>query len=154
MFANIAFGALLTASTVAVHALCTASLIAFLRAIHVDHWALRSVWTRVAVISALVVGMFLVSVVEAGLWAAVYVGLGAIPDFAEALYFSPDMACFFARAVGFVPGRRHGCFYIDDRPGRTQCPDPGYPCWPHGVNPHVWANLCRHTRSAYRYLSK
>ncbi len=88
MFANIAFGALLTASTVAVHALCTASLIAFLRAMHVDHWALRSVWTRVAVISALVVGMFLVSVVEAGLWAATYVSLGAIRDFGEALYFS------------------------------------------------------------------
>jgi len=88
MFANIAFGALLTASTVAVHALCTASLIAFLRAMHVDHWALRSVWTRVTVISALVVGMFLVSVVEAGLWSATYVSLGAIPDFSEALYFS------------------------------------------------------------------
>ena len=88
MFANIAFGALLTASTVAVHALCTASLIAFLRAVRVDHWALRSVWTRVTVVSALVVGMFLVSVAEAGLWAATYVSLGAIPDFSEALYFS------------------------------------------------------------------
>jgi len=88
MFANIAFGALLTTATMIIHALCTAALIAFVRGTHVGHWSLRTLWARVLVVSSLVVAMFLVSVFEASLWAAVYVGLGAIEQFAEALYFS------------------------------------------------------------------
>jgi hypothetical protein len=88
MFANIGLGALMTIATMAVHALCTAALIAFLRTIHVNHWAIRNLWTRVGVISGLVVALLLVSVLEASLWAAIYVGLGTMRDFAEALYFS------------------------------------------------------------------
>jgi len=78
----------MTIVTVTVHALCTAALIGFLRTIHIDHWAIRTQWTRVGVVSGLVGALLLVSVLEASLWAAVYVGLGAIQDFAEALYFS------------------------------------------------------------------
>ena len=32
--------------------------------------------------------MFLVTLIESMIWAAVYVGVGAIPDLSEALYFS------------------------------------------------------------------
>jgi hypothetical protein len=85
MLTNIGLGALMTIATVVIHALCTAAVIAFLRTIHVDHWALRTLWTRVGVISGLVVALLLVSVLEASLWAAVYMGLGTMQDFAEAL---------------------------------------------------------------------
>jgi hypothetical protein len=43
---------------------------------------------RVLVISALVAGMFLVSLLEALLWAYAYLRVGAIADFETAFYFS------------------------------------------------------------------
>ena len=79
---------LLTVATTVTHALCTAGLITFLRATHAHHWALRTIWSRVSVISGLVLVLFLVSVSEASRWAAVYVSVGAIEGFEEALYFS------------------------------------------------------------------
>jgi len=44
--------------------------------------------TRVSLISAGVLLMFLASLLEAGTWAAVYLAVGAIPDLETALYFS------------------------------------------------------------------
>ena len=78
----------MTIGTMAVHALCTAGLIAFLRTMHAGHWAVRTTWTKVAVISVLVLAMFLASVLEASIWAAIYVFVDAIQSFEEALYFS------------------------------------------------------------------
>lgn len=43
---------------------------------------------RAMLISSLVVGMFLVSLLEALLWAYAYLRVGAIADFEPALYFS------------------------------------------------------------------
>ena len=43
---------------------------------------------RVLMISSLVVGMFLVSLLEAVIWAYAYLRVGAIADFEAALYFS------------------------------------------------------------------
>jgi voltage-gated potassium channel Kch len=48
----------------------------------------RSLWVRVSHIAALVLLMFLASVVEVALWAATYLQLGAIEGFEKALYFS------------------------------------------------------------------
>jgi Ion channel len=88
MLWNISLGALLTILTTTIHALCTAGLIAYLRGSHADQRALRSVWTRVAFLSGLVLVMFSVSVLEAMLWAAVYTVSGDLASFEEALYFS------------------------------------------------------------------
>ena len=49
---------------------------------------MTSIWMRSLVVGALVLIMFLATLLEASLWAATYVGLGAISEFEEALYFS------------------------------------------------------------------
>jgi len=49
---------------------------------------MRSAATRVSVISAVVLVMFLAALLEAGTWAAVYLAVGALPDLETALYFS------------------------------------------------------------------
>ena len=51
-------------------------------------WGMRSAATRVSVISAVVLVMFLAALLEAGTWAAVYLAVGATPDLETALYFS------------------------------------------------------------------
>ena len=88
MFENIFLGALLTLATTVMHALFTVGLIAFLRSEHVAQWAFRTRWSRVSVISVLVLLLFLLSVFEASLWAVAYVTVGAIQGLEEALYFS------------------------------------------------------------------
>lgn len=88
MLQQVAFGSLLLLGTTAIHALCTAAVLGVLRRTHAGVWANRSATTRVSVISAVVLGMFLAALLEAGIWAAVYVAVGAIPDLETALYFS------------------------------------------------------------------
>jgi voltage-gated potassium channel Kch len=81
-------GVLLTLATSVLHGLATAGLITFLRGDRFIEWFLRTIRARVALIALLVLSLFLVSVFEAGVWGAVYVKIGAIADFEEALYFS------------------------------------------------------------------
>ena len=88
MLEDIILGALLTIATTAIHGLCTAGLVVLLRPIRDQHRVLRSVWPAVSLISGLVLAMFLISIFEAAMWAAVYVTVGAIESFEEALYFS------------------------------------------------------------------
>jgi hypothetical protein len=76
--------------TTFVHAAAMAIAIRGLRIDHAAHWARdsSSVFAKAAVVAALVVTMFLASMVEAGLWAATYLWVGAFTDLETALYFS------------------------------------------------------------------
>ena len=74
--------------TTAIHASCTGAVIRGLRMTHAITWAHRSVATRVSLISVVVLMMFLAALLEAGIWAAVYLAVGALPDLETALYFS------------------------------------------------------------------
>jgi voltage-gated potassium channel Kch len=47
-----------------------------------------SIWIRSLVVGALVLILFLATLVEASAWASAYLVLDAIPDFETALYFS------------------------------------------------------------------
>lgn len=47
-----------------------------------------SIWTRGLIVGILVLIMFLATLIEASLWATVYLALGAISEFENALYFS------------------------------------------------------------------
>ena len=49
---------------------------------------LAKFWIRSLVVAALVLILFAATLIEASAWAAVYVALGAISNFEEALYFS------------------------------------------------------------------
>ncbi|MBW2268951.1 MAG: two pore domain potassium channel family protein [Deltaproteobacteria bacterium] len=55
---------------------------------HASTWGGRSPVTRVSLISAVVLMMFIAALLETGTWAAVYLAVGAIPDLETALYFS------------------------------------------------------------------
>ena len=88
MLQQIAFGSVLLLITTVIHALCTAAVLNVLRGTRARAWGMRSAATRVSVISAVVLVMFLAALLEAGTWAAVYLAVGAIPDLETALYFS------------------------------------------------------------------
>ena len=88
MLQQIAFGSVLLLITTVIHALCTAAVLNVLRGTHASAWGMRSAATRVFLISAVVLVMFLAALLEAGTWAAVYLAVGAIPDLETALYFS------------------------------------------------------------------
>ena len=88
MLQQIAFGSVLLLITTVIHALCTAAVLNVLRGTRARAWGNRSAATRVSVISAVVLVMFLAAHLEAGTWAAVYMAVGAIQDLETALYFS------------------------------------------------------------------
>ena len=88
MLIQILLGCLLVVVTTFVHASGMILSLGMLRAVHVARWAHRSLLTRAATVSSVVLLMFLVTLIESMIWAAVYVGVGAIPDLSEALYFS------------------------------------------------------------------
>ena len=85
---TILFGSLLIVVTTVFHGFFTAVLLDGLRAIHVHSWARRSRTTRSAVLSGLVLALFLASVVEAAMWAVVYLRAGVIEGPMKAMYFS------------------------------------------------------------------
>ncbi len=88
MLANIALGALLVLVTTVVHALCSVGLMKTLRSAHVDEWDLRRLGTQTSLVAGVVLVMFLVCILEAGLWATLYFAVGAIEGFEASLYFS------------------------------------------------------------------
>ncbi len=88
MGANLGVGTIIIAATVLVH---TVGLILL-------SWSMVLVvnWSRfhrhrlgqtVALVSS-VLGLFFLHTIEVWIWAAVYIGLGIVPDFFDALYFS------------------------------------------------------------------
>ncbi len=88
MIQQIALGSILMVITTSVHAVCTAAVLSTLRRTHASRWGNRSAARRVALVSAVVLMLFLASLLESGLWAAVYLAVGAIADLESALYFS------------------------------------------------------------------
>jgi hypothetical protein len=85
---QIAYGSTLLLITTAIHAICTGWVIAVLRTNRAKEWGDRSPTTRVVLISLVVLLMFFAALLEASIWAAVYLKVGAIPDLETALYFS------------------------------------------------------------------
>jgi hypothetical protein len=97
MWLEIFLGSVLVLGTTMLHALGTVAALSFLKKMYRP-------WTthvgRALMISGLVVGMFLVSVLDSTLWAYTYLGIGAIPDIETALYFS--MVTFTTLGYGDV----------------------------------------------------
>jgi len=85
---QIAYGSALLLITTAIHAICTGWVIGVLRTKRAQEWGDRSPTTRVVLISLVVLLMFFAALLEASIWAAVYLKVGAIPDLETALYFS------------------------------------------------------------------
>jgi len=97
MWQHIAIGSLLVLTTTVVHAAVTVLALLGLT------WAQRLIGAhlgRAFAISCLVVGLFLVSLFDALLWAIAYLEVGAIGDFESALYFS--MVTFTTLGYGDV----------------------------------------------------
>ncbi|UCC83503.1 MAG: two pore domain potassium channel family protein [Gemmatimonadota bacterium] len=74
--------------TAIIHAIGQAVGLRWLIMARAQHLLMASIWTRSLIVGALVLVMFLATLIEAGLWATVYVVLGAISEFEKALYFS------------------------------------------------------------------
>jgi len=88
MLQQIVLGSVLVMVTTAVHSGCTAGVVLTLRRAHADRWAFQSVGITTCLVALLVLVLFLAALLESTIWAAVYVRVGAIPDFETALYFS------------------------------------------------------------------
>jgi hypothetical protein len=84
---QIALGSVLLVVTTFVHSGCTLGALAVLRRSHAARH-LGSIWSRVSLVAALVVMMFVAAVLESSTWAALYVMVGAFSSFEPALYFS------------------------------------------------------------------
>ena len=85
MWQQIALGSALVSLTTLAHGLTTVAAMYGLTHVHRFN---RTHTGRSLVVSLLVVIMFLVSLLDAVLWAFAYVAVGAIPDLEAALYFS------------------------------------------------------------------
>jgi voltage-gated potassium channel Kch len=88
MLVTILVGAVLIVTTTLVHGLVTASVLGGIRALHAQHWVRRSQLTRGVFQAGLVLFLFLASLLEAAIWALVYLRAGAIEGFEKAIYFS------------------------------------------------------------------
>ncbi len=88
MHFQIAIGSLLVIITTFVHAGFMLGALRALRMMHAGRWGLRTRLMRVTLTAALVLMMFLAGVLEAGIWAATYLVVGAMSAFEPALYFS------------------------------------------------------------------
>lgn len=91
MTPQILLGSLLVVVTTALHGLCTLLALLVLRRAH--QWLRRqhpgrSLIRGTLLVSSLVLLLFLASLVEASIWAQVYVAVGAFEDLESALYFS------------------------------------------------------------------
>lgn len=87
---NIAIACVLVVLTTFFHA---AAMVVALRGFRIGHAARRASDTgsglsKATVVATSVLIMFLASMLEAGLWAATYLSVGALTDPEEALYFS------------------------------------------------------------------
>ena len=100
MFQQLALGSMLMVVTTIVYAGCTIAALVGLRMTRTHVWALRTRSGRMSLISALVLLMFLAAVLEVTIWAAVYLGVGAISALEQALYFS--MVTFTTLGYGDV----------------------------------------------------
>lgn len=85
MWKEFLLGVLLVIATTIVHA---GGTVVALRALKPRSWAAHPHLLRTLLICSLVLGMFLLSLLEAALWGCTYVAVGAIESLESALYFS------------------------------------------------------------------
>lgn len=88
MFQQIALGIVLVLVTTTIHALATKLMYDMTRQSDIGQWKVSHPWFALVLVSAIVLMMFLATLVEAGLWAGVYVVTGAFSSIEPALYFS------------------------------------------------------------------
>jgi len=88
MLYHVALGSALMAMTTVVHAGCTALALSVLRQPRAASWGLRSRTSEAMLVAGVVVALFMASLLEATIWGATYLQLGALSTFEEALYFS------------------------------------------------------------------
>ena len=101
MWPQIFLGCFLVLVTTVVHGAATAvALLVLKKAGRILHWDKTSQLQRPFLVGALVVGLFLVSVLDAVMWAHVYLRVGAIEQLETALYFS--MVTFTTLGYGDV----------------------------------------------------
>jgi len=100
MLQQIVLGSILVMTTTAVHGLCTAGVIQVVRWLHTRRGRLASASAKIAVLSTLVLMLFLAALLEVNLWAATYLAAGAIRELEPALYFS--MVTFTTLGYGDV----------------------------------------------------
>ena len=74
--------------TTALHALCTTFILLLLESRWIGPRATRSKVSKGLVVMLVVNVLFVVSLLECALWAAAYLGLGALGSWPEAYYFS------------------------------------------------------------------
>lgn len=85
---QIALGAALIVVTVVIHALAMRAALQIVHWAHAERWNLRAAWTITWLTAAVVVMMFLATMVEALIWAWTYLAVGAFETLEPALYFS------------------------------------------------------------------
>jgi hypothetical protein len=88
MLVQVLIGSALILVTTLIHAGGMSVALRWLTMTYAKRLHLASFWKRSLVVAALVLILFVATFLEASLWAATYVVLGAISDFEEALYFS------------------------------------------------------------------
>ena len=85
---QIAIGSLLIIITTLIHALGMALAIKWLLSPWRKRLASSSIWIRSFEVGVFVLVMFITTLVEAGIWAITYLGIGALSSFETAFYFS------------------------------------------------------------------
>ena len=97
-FLQLVIGAVLVCMTVVIHAVALEKIMKVLAAYgpYVYRKVHSRLWKSVILVFA-VLGVFCAHIVQIWLWAVFYLGVDALPDFEEALYFSTS--CF--TTVGF-----------------------------------------------------
>ena len=88
MLRQLAVGSLLIVATVAIHAACTLGVLRLFRLSSRHHWNGGPHTWRVFVVAIYVLILCYTSLLEAAMWAAAYVRVGAIPSLEPAMYFS------------------------------------------------------------------
>ena len=81
-------GFVLVSATTAMHAACTTLTLLLLESRWIAPRAMRSTASKGLVVMLVVNVLFVASLLECALWAAAYLGLGALGSWPEAYYFS------------------------------------------------------------------
>ena len=82
------YGLALISATVFIHAACSELALGSLRSARRHRFAAGSALARTGILAGIVFAMLLAAWVEAAIWAAFYVWVGAFARFADAFYFS------------------------------------------------------------------
>ena len=88
MLLQVVIGSTIMLMTAVIHAIGQAVGLRWLIMARAQRLAMATIWTRSLTVGALVLIMFLATLIEAGVWATVYLVLGAVSEFEAALYFS------------------------------------------------------------------